>query len=298
MKQGNRSQGSRGVSDGQAGGRSGKPSRRGGTQDNVSAARRSLGKQGKRNELGKQGSRHASREDGRPGEGAVAGAGRRGSQKTHGSGMAAGASNRTERNALEVRASRKARDGSGKGARFARRSPRQHLRPSRRRPQGSLPPRSAFLPVSRADMEERGWDCCDFVYRVRRRVRRPSLVRHGHHHAACLRRNHYTRWASICQPDWRDPESVAVLGKPRLGFLVSAGNMDSMVNHYTRSQEASQHRRATRPAARRALRPDRAAVGLRKPDPTARTRTLPIVLGGIEAIAVAVWLITITGRTS
>ena len=85
----------------------------------------------------------------------------------------------------------------------------------------------------------------------------------------------------ICQPDWRDPESVTVLGKPRLGFLVSAGNMDSMVNHYT---VAKKHRStdAFSPGGEMGLRPDRAAVVYG--NLIRRTyKDIPIVLGGIEA---------------
>ena len=80
-------------------------------------------------------------------------------------------------------------------------------------------------------MEERGWDCCDFVF-----VCGDAYVDHPSFGMAIITRlleaNHY-KVGVICQPDWRDPESVTVLGRPRLGFLVSAGNMDSMVNHYT-----------------------------------------------------------------
>ena len=184
MKQGNRGQGSRGVSDGQAGSRSGKPSRRGGAQDSVSAARRSLGKQGKRNELGKQGSQHALREDGHPCEGANADAGRRGSKKTHGSGRPQGASksnkaqcSRGSGKPQSSHGSGKARASRGQGKEQGSRSVSAATSEVKRfKPQTSLPPRSAFLPVSRADMEERGWDCCDFVFVCGDAGRGQSLV--------------------------------------------------------------------------------------------------------------------------
>ncbi|WP_418864843.1 YgiQ family radical SAM protein [Senegalimassilia anaerobia] len=287
MKQGNRNQGSRGVSDGQAGGRSGKPSRRGGAQDSVSAARRSLGKQGKRNELGKQGSQHALREDGRPCEGANVDAGRRGSKKTHGSGRPQGTSkssipqcSRGSGKPQSSHGSGKARASRGQGKAQGSRSVSAATSGVKRfKPQTSLPPRSAFLPVSRADMEERGWDCCDFVF-----VCGDAYVDHPSFGMAIITRlleaNHY-KVGVICQPDWRDPESVTVLGRPRLGFLVSAGNMDSMVNHYT---VAKKHRStdAFSPGGEMGLRPDRAAVVYG--NLIRRTyKDVPIVLGGIEA---------------
>ena len=278
MKQGNRSQGSRGVSDGQAGGRSGKPSRRGGAQDSVSAARRSPGKQGKRNELGKQGSQRALREDGRPCEGVNADAGRRGSKKTHGSGRPQGAFKSNAPQCSRGSGKPQSSHGSGK-ARTSRGGSVAAPAAKQAKPQASLPPRSAFLPVSRADMEERGWDCCDFVF-----VCGDAYVDHPSFGMAIITRlleaNHY-KVGVICQPDWRDPESVTVLGRPRLGFLVSAGNMDSMVNHYT---VAKKHRStdAFSPGGEMGLRPDRAAVVYG--NLIRRTyKDVPIVLGGIEA---------------
>ena len=270
MKQGNRSQGSRSTSEGHAGNRSGKPSRRSGVQDRAKggAAHRSSGKQGKRNESGRQGSQHALREDGRPCEGVNADAGSRGSKKTHGSVKLQGASRSNKPQGSH--SSGKVRVSRGASAASASNSAK---------PQASLPPRSAFLPVSRADMEERGWDCCDFVF-----VCGDAYVDHPSFGMAIITRlleaNHY-KVGVICQPDWRDPESVTILGKPRLGFLVSAGNMDSMVNHYT---VAKKHRStdAFSPGGEMGLRPDRAAVVYG--NLIRRTyKDVPIVLGGIEA---------------
>lgn len=128
-------------------------------------------------------------------------------------------------------------------------------------------------------MEERGWGCCDFVF-----VCGDAYVDHPSFGMAIITRlleaNHY-KVGVICQPDWRDPESVTILGKPRLGFLVSAGNMDSMVNHYT---VAKKHRStdAFSPGGEMGLRPDRAAVVYG--NLIRRTyKDVPIVLGGIEA---------------
>lgn len=80
-------------------------------------------------------------------------------------------------------------------------------------------------------MLERGWDELDFVY-----VSGDAYVDHPSFGMAIITRlleAHSYRVGVIAQPDWRDPASVTTLGEPRLGFLVSAGNMDSMVNHFT-----------------------------------------------------------------
>ena len=100
-----------------------------------------------------------------------------------------------------------------------------------------------FLPVSRQDMLEQGIEQLDFVY-----ICGDAYVDHPSFGPAIISRVLQSRGYTvgmICQPDWREPGSVAVLGEPRLGFLVSSGNMDSMVNHYTvnkkhRSRDAGQ----------------------------------------------------------
>lgn len=99
----------------------------------------------------------------------------------------------------------------------------------------------------------------------------------------------------ICQPDWTDPASITVLGEPRLGFLVSAGNMDSMVNHYS----VTKHRRHTdayTPVARRGTVPiapsqSTATLSVR------RSRTPPSS-SAVSRQACAAWPTTTTGRTS
>ena len=90
---------------------------------------------------------------------------------------------------------------------------------------------SQFLPVTKKDMEDRGWDQVDFVY-----VTGDAYVDHSSFGTAIISRLLESRGYKvgiIPQPDWRRKESIAIFGEPRLGFLVSAGNMDSMVNHYT-----------------------------------------------------------------
>lgn len=96
---------------------------------------------------------------------------------------------------------------------------------------------SQFLPVNQKDMEERGWDQLDFVY-----VTGDAYVDHSSFGSAIISRLLESRGYKvgiIPQPDWRKKESVTVLGEPRLGFLVSAGNMDSMVQPLHRCPQAS-----------------------------------------------------------
>mgnify|MGYP000803784653 CR=1 FL=1 len=88
-----------------------------------------------------------------------------------------------------------------------------------------------FLPISKEDMKEAGIEQLDFVY-----ICGDAYVDHpsfGHAIISRILEAHGYKVGIIAQPDWRDPASISALGEPRLGFLVSAGNMDSMVNHYT-----------------------------------------------------------------
>ena len=141
------------------------------------------------------------------------------------------------------------------------------------------PGRDAFLPVSRADMEARGWDRCDFVY-----VNGDAYVDHPSFGAAIITRvleAHGYKVGFIAQPDWKDPRSIQVLGTPRLAFLVSAGNMDSMVNHYS----VTKHRRRTdayTPGGVAGRRPNHAAVVYSNLIRSVY-KDVPIVMGGIEA---------------
>ncbi len=146
-------------------------------------------------------------------------------------------------------------------------------------PNAHRPRRSVFLPVSKQDMDARGWDQCDFVY-----VIGDAYVDHPSFGPAIISRvleAHGYRVGIISQPDWRDPASVTVLGEPRLGFLVSGGNMDSMVCHYT----VAKHRRKTdfySPGGRTGLRPDHAAVVYGNLIRRSYKHT-PLIIGGIEA---------------
>ena len=141
------------------------------------------------------------------------------------------------------------------------------------------PGREAFLPVSRADMKARGWDRCDFVY-----VCGDAYVDHPSFGMAIISRvleHAGYRVGIICQPDWTDPASIAALGEPRLGFLISAGNMDSMVNHYTVNKKP-RHEDAYTPGGRAGARPNRAVTVYG--NLIRRTfKDKPIIIGGIEA---------------
>ena len=137
----------------------------------------------------------------------------------------------------------------------------------------------AFLPISKKDMKERGWDQCDFVFVIGDAyVDHPSF---GHAIISRLLEAHGFRVGIISQPDWKDEKSISILGKPRLGFLVSAGNMDSMVNHYTVSRKRRQ-KDAYTPGGVMGKRPDYATIVycnlIRQ-----TYKHKPIIIGGIEA---------------
>ena len=136
-----------------------------------------------------------------------------------------------------------------------------------------------FLPITREEMKERGWDQVDFVY-----VSGDAYVDHpsfGHAIITRLLESRGYRVGIIAQPDWRKPESVQVLGEPRLGFLVSAGNMDSMVNHYSVSKKRRKTDAYT-PGGEMGKRPDYACVVYGNLIRQTYKKT-PIILGGIEA---------------
>lgn len=136
-----------------------------------------------------------------------------------------------------------------------------------------------YLPVCRQDMDKRGWDQCDFVY-----VTGDAYVDHPSFGTAIISRlleAHGYRVGIIAQPDWKDKESIKILGKPRLGFLVSAGNMDSMVNHYSVSKKRRKRDSYT-PGGVMGKRPDYAAVVYSNLI-RAAYKDSPVIIGGIEA---------------
>ena len=137
----------------------------------------------------------------------------------------------------------------------------------------------SFLPISKQEMRERGWESCDFVYVIGDAyVDHPSF---GHAIISRVLERHGYSVGIISQPDWKNPKSIDVFGRPRLGFLVSGGNMDSMVNHYS----VAKRRRKTdafTPGGVMGKRPDYATVVycnlIRQ-----TYKDVPILIGGIEA---------------
>ncbi|SDZ81075.1 uncharacterized radical SAM protein YgiQ [Pseudobutyrivibrio sp. ACV-2] len=136
-----------------------------------------------------------------------------------------------------------------------------------------------FLPVSKQDMKERGIEQLDFVY-----VCGDAYVDHPSFGAAIICRIlelHGYSVGIIPQPDWKDDNSINILGEPRLGFFVSAGNMDSMVNHYSVSKHHRDYDNYS-PGGKAGLRPDYATIVycnlIRH-----TYKTKPIIIGGIEA---------------
>ncbi|MHB1316019.1 MAG: YgiQ family radical SAM protein [Christensenellales bacterium] len=137
----------------------------------------------------------------------------------------------------------------------------------------------SFLPLTREDMRQRGWDEVDFVFVIGDAyVDHPSF---GHAIISRLLEQRGYKVGMIAQPDWKDKSSISVFGKPRLAFLVSGGNMDSMVNHYTVSKKRRKSDAYT-PGGLMGKRPDYAAVVygnlIRQ-----TYKTMPIILGGVEA---------------
>lgn len=136
-----------------------------------------------------------------------------------------------------------------------------------------------FLPVSKADMEQRGWQQLDFLC-----ITGDAYVDHpsfGMTIIARILEKMGFRVGIIAQPDWRNAKDFNRLGKPRLGVLITAGNLDSMLAHYS----AAKHRRAKdmySPGGKPGKRPDRATTAY-----VHRAREafgkIPIIIGGIEA---------------
>ncbi len=136
-----------------------------------------------------------------------------------------------------------------------------------------------FLPISREDMHKRGWDAVDFAF-----VIGDAYVDHPSFGPAIISRVLEAagyRVGIISQPDWKDENSINVFGEPRLGFLVCAGNMDSMVNHYSVSKKRRSKDFYT-PGGVMGKRPDHATVVygnlIRRTYPHK-----PVIIGGIEA---------------
>lgn len=137
----------------------------------------------------------------------------------------------------------------------------------------------AFLPTTKQEMQERGWQTVDFVY-----VLGDAYIDHPSFGAAIITRTLETfgyTCAILSQPDWKNDEEFLQFGKPRLGFLVSAGNIDSMVNHYSVNKRRRDHDAYTDEGIM-GKRPDRSTIVytqiLKRLFPA-----VPVLIGGIEA---------------
>lgn len=136
-----------------------------------------------------------------------------------------------------------------------------------------------FLPVNREDMNRRGWDEVDFVL-----VTGDAYVDHPSFGTAVISRlleSHGFKVAILSQPDWKSSSDFRKFGKPRLGFLINSGNVDSMVNHYS----VFRHRRKRdvySPGGKTGRRPDRAVIVYSNRAREAY-RDVPVIIGGLEA---------------
>lgn len=136
-----------------------------------------------------------------------------------------------------------------------------------------------FLPMTRQDMENRGWDELDFIF-----VSGDAYVDHPSFGPAIICRlleKHGYKVGIIAQPDWRGEEDFRRLGRPRLAFLVSSGNMDSLLNKFTAAKK-TRHEDAYSPGGKSGCRPERAVIVY-----TNKLREIwpgvPVIIGGIEA---------------
>ena len=140
-------------------------------------------------------------------------------------------------------------------------------------------PEARPLPMSRAEMAARGWEGVDIVF-----VSGDAYVDHPSFAMAILARvleSAGFRVGMLCQPDWRSADPWRTFGPPRLCFAISAGNMDSMINHYTANRKV-RNDDAYSPGGRIGLRPDRATLPYCQ-----RAREaypgVPVIAGGVEA---------------
>src|SRR3984893_14388734 len=142
-----------------------------------------------------------------------------------------------------------------------------------------LAPPSAPLPMSREEMAARGWDEVDIVF-----VTGDAYVDHPSFAMALLGRlleNEGFRVAILSQPDWRSCEPWREFGRPRLFFAISAGNMDSMINHYTANRKV-RNDDAYSPGGQIGRRPDRATLAYCQRAREA-FKGVPVIAGGVEA---------------
>lgn len=136
-----------------------------------------------------------------------------------------------------------------------------------------------FLPICKKDMEERGWEVCDFII-----VTGDAYIDHHSFGTAVISRvleNAGYKVGIISQPNWNKIDDFKKLGRPRLAFLVNAGNMDSMVNHYTVSKRIREKDYYS-PGGKMGLRPDRATIVYCNKVREA-FKDVDVLIGGVEA---------------
>ena len=137
-----------------------------------------------------------------------------------------------------------------------------------------------FLPISRADMEARGWDQLDFVV-----VGGDAYVDHPSFGTAIISRlleAEGYKVGVLAQPRYTDCEDFKRFGKPKYGFFIGGGNVDSMVSHYSVAKDPPRRGRIFSPGGKGGARPDRSATVYTKLAKEAYP-DLPVILGGLEA---------------
>lgn len=137
-----------------------------------------------------------------------------------------------------------------------------------------------FLPVTIEDMKKRGWEQPDFIY-----VCGDAYVDHPSFGAAIITRMLESKGYKVCvipQPNWKTTDDFTKFGKPRLAFLVSGGNIDSMVNHYSVAKK-KRDKDLYSPGGEGGHRPDRATIVYCQKIREAYGNSVAIMIGGIEA---------------
>lgn len=137
-----------------------------------------------------------------------------------------------------------------------------------------------FLPINRADMNLRDWHYLDFLI-----ITGDAYVDHYSFGSPLIGRwlEHLGyRVGILAQPDWHTPDSLLSMGRPRYGVLISAGNMDSMINHFTAAKKPRRDD-AYSPGGKRGLRPDWAAAVYARLARQAFGPDMPLIMGGVEA---------------
>jgi uncharacterized radical SAM protein YgiQ len=136
-----------------------------------------------------------------------------------------------------------------------------------------------FLPVNKQDMLDRNWDSVDFIL-----ITGDAYVDHPSFGAAIISRMleaHGYKVGIVAQPRWQNTEDIEIFGRPNLGFLVTSGNIDSMVNHYTVAKKR-RHKDAYSSGGEMGKRPDRATIVYSNLIRQVY-KDSPIIIGGIEA---------------